>query len=225
MPLPFLIPAAVQIAAQVLPSLVGRIGGDRAEEVAKNVVDTAKTVAGVKSDDPREILAALEAKDERKAELQAELARIEQLEAERVIEDRVSARERDRALREAGGGNARATAMLILSFLGLVGCVGSAVVLAPQLGNAEIGLLTTVAGVLLKMLSDAFAFEFGSSRGSKNKEAMLGEFQRSLAAVAADRAAEPKPTTPVVDGKPGVELTTTDVSSEPLSKRLREGRV
>ncbi len=39
----------------------------------------------------------------------------------------------------------------------------------PTLDDGVLALITTVSGALLKMLSDAFAFEFGSSRGSREK--------------------------------------------------------
>jgi len=194
MVLPFLVPVAVQIAAEFLPSLVGRLGGDRAEEVADTVVQVAATAAGVPhSRDPREILERLRLDAEAQAELRLRLAEIENREDERVLEDRLSARERSRELERGGRRNRRADVMLMLSFGGLIGCVAAAVWPYPEtraLGTAEIGLLTTVAGVLLKMLSDAFAFEFGSSQGSKAKDALIARFQDQLQETARLRAAD-----------------------------------
>ncbi|MFP4271132.1 MAG: hypothetical protein ACLFTL_11280, partial [Alphaproteobacteria bacterium] len=196
MALPFLIPVAAQIAAEVLPSLVGKLGGDNAETVAKKVVDVAATAAGVPdSEDAEEILERLKLDAEARADLRVQLAEIENRENERVLEDRLSARMRSLELEKDGRRNTRADLMLLLAFTGLGGCVAAAVWPYPEskaLGTPEIGLLTTVAGVLLKILSDAFAFEFGSSQGSKSKEALIARFQDQLQAVARSYGDEPE---------------------------------
>ncbi len=187
--LPFLIPIAATIAAKVLPSLVTKLGGKHAGEVAEQVVTTAATVAGVPgSTDPELILERLRANGKAEAELQIKLAEIENRADERVLEDRVSARVRDARLAQSSRGNARAHLMLAFAFLGLSGCV--ATVFIAELTTTEFGLVTTVSGVLLKMVSDAFAFEFGSSQGSKAKDALIGTFQNHLADVARERAEE-----------------------------------
>ncbi len=194
MVLPFLVPVAAQIAAEFLPSLVGKLGGDNAEEVAETVVDVAATAAGVPdSKDPAEILERLRLDAQAQADLRVRLAEIENREEERVLEDRLSARMRSLEIEKGGRRNYRADLMLLLSFGGLIACVAATVWPYPEgrtLGTPEIGLLTTVAGVLLKMLSDAFAFEFGSSQGSKDKDKLLARFQDQLRERA--RADEPK---------------------------------
>lgn len=48
-----------------------------------------------------------------------------------------------------------------------------------ELDAGVLALITTVAGALLKMLSDAFAYEFGSSRGSREKTAEILQISRS----------------------------------------------
>ncbi len=202
MVLPFLIPVAAQIASEFLPSLVGKLGGDNAEAVAESVVDVAATAAGVpESRDPSEILERLRQDARAQADLKIRLAEIENREEERVLEDRLSARMRSLEIEKGGRRNYRADLMLMLSFTGLIGCVAAAVWPYPEgraLGTPEIGLLTTVAGVLLKMLSDAFAFEFGSSQGSKAKDALIARFQdqlRDLARARADDVARESRTT------------------------------
>jgi hypothetical protein len=192
MVLPFLVPIAAQIAAEVLPSLVGKLGGDNAEEVAETVVDAAATAAGVpESRDPNEILERLRGDTQAQADLRVRLAEIENREEERILEDRLSARMRSLEIEKGGRRNYRADVMLFLSFGGLLACVVATVWPYPAgkaLGTPEIGLLTTVAGVLLKMLSDAFAFEFGSSQGSKDKDRLIARFQDQLQAVARERS-------------------------------------
>ena len=196
MVLPFLVPVAAQIASEFLPSLVGKLGGDNAEAVAESVVDVAATAAGVpESKDLGEILERLRADAQAQADLKIRLAEIENREEERLLEDRLSARMRSLEVEKGGRRNYRADLMLLLSFTGLIGCVAAAVWPYPQdraLGTPEIGLLTTVAGVLLKMLSDAFAFEFGSSQGSKTKDTLIARFQDQLQELARQRADDPK---------------------------------
>ncbi len=191
MVLPFLVPIAAAIAAEVLPSLVSRIAGDRAGEVADEVVEVAAAVAGVPdSRDGNEILSRLRADAKAQAELRIKLAEIENREDARILEDRLSARARDLEYARSGRVNARANVMLTLAFLGLLGCVAAVVWPQSELKTPEIGLITTIAGVLLKMVSDAFAFEFGSSQGSKNKDEQIRLFQRQLADLSRDRATE-----------------------------------
>ncbi|NBB68784.1 MAG: hypothetical protein GVY33_00445 [Alphaproteobacteria bacterium] len=196
MVLPFLVPVAAQIASEFLPSLVGKLGGDNAEAVAESVVDVAATAAGVpESKDLGEILERLRADAQAQADLKIRLAEIENREEERLLEDRLSARMRSLEVEKGGRRNYRADLMLLLSFGGLIACIAAAVWPYPAgraLGTPEIGLLTTVAGVLLKMLSDAFAFEFGSSQGSKSKDTLIARFQDQLQELARQRADDPK---------------------------------
>ena len=195
MVLPFLVPVAARIASEFLPSLVGKLGGDNAEEVARNVVEVAATAAGMPdSADAGEILERLKLDAQARADLQVRLAEIENREDERVLEDRLSARMRSLEIEKGGKRNTRADLMLLLAFSGLIACIAAAVWPYPDgraLGTPEIGLLTTVAGVLLKMISDAFAFEFGSSQGSKSKEVLIGRFQDQLEQLARARGDEP----------------------------------
>lgn len=46
-----LIPLAISLAAEFLPDLVGKIAGDNAETVAKDVISAAKAATGVADDD------------------------------------------------------------------------------------------------------------------------------------------------------------------------------
>ncbi len=111
----------------------------------------------------------------------------------RDLEDRSDARRYQETVGKEG--RARSTYMLVGVSAGLVACIlvaslphvsgmihggtGAGFALDPAL----LALVTTVAGALLKMLSDAFAFEFGSSRGSKEKDTQLADFRDSLVTV------------------------------------------
>ncbi|WP_188051994.1 3TM-type holin [Azospirillum sp. Sh1] len=63
-----LIPFAISLAAEFLPDLVGKIAGDNAEKVAKDVVSAAKAVTGQSEQDA--ILTALRADPAAVAKLQ-----------------------------------------------------------------------------------------------------------------------------------------------------------
>lgn len=63
MPIPFLIPLAIQLAAKFAPTLVGKLtGSDKAEHVAEKVIDFAKGVTG--KEDAEEAAKVLEANPE-----------------------------------------------------------------------------------------------------------------------------------------------------------------
>lgn len=191
MVLQLLIPAAAALAAEFFPSLIGKLAGDRAEAVAEKVVRTAASAAGVPdSTDPQEIASRLYADRQAEAQARLELAKLDHAEHARILEDREQARARDAKFLDKGRSNHRADVMLGLAFLGLIACTTLVVAPAGHLGSAELALVTTVAGALLKMISDAFAFEFGSSKGSKAKDRQIDDIQQALVEVARVRSTE-----------------------------------
>lgn len=97
------------------------------------------------------------------------------------VEDRRHARDRDIALIAAGQSNRRADIMVVASAMGLVLCLLSLGFYHKVLPGEAIGIISTVSGIFGACLKDAYAFEFGSSRGSKNKDItnLMREFQSS----------------------------------------------
>lgn len=186
MPGPFILSAAIAIAAEFFPLLATRLGGERGKRVAEEVIDAAVTVAGMPRDaEPRDILASLR-KDPQKVEaLRIRLAEIDAQTHEAEIRDRESARRYQTALGPAG--RVRGNIMLLVVASGLIACV--VVVLGLDANEpGQLALLTTIAGALLKMLSDAFSFEFGSSAGSKEKDEQIARFQKDLIEVNREQA-------------------------------------
>jgi hypothetical protein len=181
-----LVPAAIAIAGRFFPSLLGKIAGDRAEEIAQKVVNTAAGIAGIPPDSsPEDIINAIGGDAEAQLQLRLSLAEVQRDVYEMELEDRRSARDS-----QEKRGSERGNAMLIGVVVGLVACVAAVVwPRTPEapLGNGELALLTTIAGALLKMLSDAFAFEFGSSRGSKEKDTQISEFKQALVQAGQER--------------------------------------
>jgi len=68
--------------------------------------------------------------------------------------------------------------MVVSAAMGLVMCLASLAFYSEALPGEAVGIISTVAGIFGACLKDAYAFEFGSSRGSKEKDstvaAMLG---------------------------------------------------
>lgn len=222
----FAVPAAIAIASEFFPILATKLGGKRGRDVAEQVIQVAATVAGTpKGADPREIIAALKEDAGKAAEVQLRLEELDQEEYARIIDDRMDARRYQASIGPRA--RLRGTMMLLGVVAGLVSCI---VAVFHSTDAGALALLTTIAGALLKMLSDAFAFEFGSSMGSKEKDATIEGFQRALIDTAQSRnamlEAERMPAQAVVLPRPGESITesvtwpgpATDASAEPESR-------
>lgn len=177
--LPLVMPAALAIAREFMPDLAGALRRPGGRALAESVVTAAAAAAGVSPEsDPQQIIQRVRENPAAMDDLRLEL---EQLDADKEIYlaeigDRASARANETARGEDG--LTRGNWMIAGVSLGLLGCVVGAIWgLQPdtqgKIDTGVLALLTTVAGALLKMLSDAFSYEFGSSRGSKDKTADL----------------------------------------------------
>lgn len=89
------------------------------------------------------------------------------------MEDRSNARQRDTSLFQTGRRNLRGDIMVLSALLGLLGCLAALTIFKMSLSGEVIGIVSTIAGIFGSCLKDAYAFEFGSSRGSKEKESHL----------------------------------------------------
>jgi len=183
---------ALKLASLVAPAIIGMFKGPKAEEAATKVIDVARHVTGV--DEPERAAAILEANAPLLHEYRLQLLKHDefrlQLEADErkderrgEIENVTGARVRDTDVRKltVGGGNSRADGMVIMAGVGLVASLMG--ISALGLIKAEYGeamsegvfaaLLTQFAntGAYFGLcLRDAFTFEFGSSRSSRNKD-------------------------------------------------------
>ncbi len=158
------------------PLIARWIGGKNSEEKAQRIVNIAKKVTGQSG--PSSILDALKSDPKLVANLQRELMKIEQEMELSMLYDRQSARMRDIALAQSGRINLRADIMVVAAAAGLIGCLLTITLLKGTLPGEAVGIISTVAGIFGACLKDAYAFEFGSSRGSKLKdnkiEALMG---------------------------------------------------
>ena len=176
-----LIPIAVALAREFLPELVGKVIGDKSGKVAKVVVDAATGVTG--ASDPGEALDALRLDTARQHEFRMALLNHEVVLEQLADADRKDARGRDLEMRRLGQDNTRANWMVFADVVGLLGCVGGIVAvgvlqtgtdaLSDAAAAALVVQLANLAGYFGLSLRDAHQFEFGSSRGSREKDAIL----------------------------------------------------
>jgi len=171
-----LIPIALSLAAEFAPSMIRLFAGDRAADVAGQVIDTARRVTGTSSES--EAAEALRANPEMLWRFRQDMAAIE-LETERAyLADRQDARRRDVALAQAGRRNWRADIMVLSAAGGLIACILAIMNFRNQMPPEAVGLISTVAGIFGACLKDAFSFEFGSSRSSKDKDQILASLTK-----------------------------------------------
>lgn len=180
---PFLISGAIALAKEFLPSMVGKIAGDKSGKVAGKVVDMAAELTGFPI--PRDqadlegIIDTFTMDPALATQFQTRMAELEVEETKAYLEDVGNARQRDTELAKAGKTNYRADAMVIAAFIALV-IVAVFLIMAEEVDPAVLAFLTTIGGMLMKNISSAFDFEFGSSRGSKGKSDDMGRLMEML---------------------------------------------
>lgn len=176
-----MVASAISIAvalAQVAPEIVRWLtGNEKAADAAEAVVDIARSVTGAR--DPVEALARI--KSDAQIAMQYRMAIINASVAldRAYLADRDSARKRDIAIIRMGGTNLRAN--ILLAFVA-AGALVVIVVLAfsdIDASSALGGALLLALGKFLGNLETAFQFEFGSSRGSKEKDEILGALTKA----------------------------------------------
>lgn len=170
--------AAALGLAGFAPIIARWLGGDQAQEVASKVVDIAQKVTGTL--DPVEAIQRLQENTGMVSEFQRAIIQVEAEIELAVMKDRQDARLRDVALVNAGRSNVRADVMVIAAATGLILCLGSLAYFSEELPGEAVGIISTIAGIFGACLKDAYSFEFGSSRGSKEKDgAVAAMMERS----------------------------------------------
>ena len=166
-----LIGLAASLAAEFAPSLVRKLAGNDAADVAAEVIGIAQDITG--QGDPEKAIEVLRADPEAVLAFKQRAAELE-IEIERAyLADRQDARDRDVAIKKAGYHNYRADVMLALAFVCLIVIIVAAWMGRLNMPDHVFALLNMAAGMILGMIKDAFQFEFGSSRGSKEKDVAL----------------------------------------------------
>lgn len=70
----------------------------------------------------------------------------------------------------AYGRNKRLGVMVLCAVLGLLVCLMLLTVCRGNLSGEVVGIISTISGIFGACLKDAYSFEFGSSRGSREKD-------------------------------------------------------
>lgn len=170
MPLP-LIPIALSLA-QFAPNLMRYFGaGDASVGAAQKVVDIAQAVTGAAT--PEDALAKLRADAALQSQFQLRTIELDADLERACLDDRKDARARDVALAQAGRHNTRADLMVLFDVVGLVACLVVLALFRKEIPAEVVTLLSTIAGIFGLCLRDAHQFEFGSSRGSREKDALM----------------------------------------------------
>lgn len=171
-----LLPIVLSLA-QFAPSILRFFGaGEASAAVADKVASVAQSVTGAST--PQEALDAIKAS----AQMQADFARrVIDIDAElegAYLADRQDARKRDIEFIKAGKTNSRANAMVAFDALGLIACLVVLAFFRKDIPGEVVGLVSTIASIFGLCLRDAHQFEFGSSRGSREKDDLLANMQQ-----------------------------------------------
>lgn len=156
--------------AQFAPTILKWItGSDKAEAAAQKVVSIAEVVTGQSGDGA---LSAIQADPAKALEFRTAVMANERDMDAMYLADRQDARKRDTAFVQAGRWNFRADLLAMLAVVGLVVCVWF-VARDADLPERAVNAIMFVAGVLAAAVRDVYSFEFGSSRGSKEKDDLI----------------------------------------------------
>ena len=138
------------------------------QKIAQQVVELAKKVTH--ADHPMAAVQALTNDPKLFIQYQQALTTMNHEIEHSYLQDRINSRNRDVALIAAGRSNTRADIMVISAAAGLLFCLVALGYYQEELPGEAVGIISTIAGIFGACLKDAYAFEFGSSRGSKNKD-------------------------------------------------------
>lgn len=168
--------AAALGLAEFAPLVARMLGGENAQAVATKVVAVAKQVT--QTNTPEDATKALYANAQLVSDFQKEVIRLDAEFEIQLLKDRQSARERDIAIAQVGRRNTRADIMVVSVALGLITCLCTLITYNLQLPGEAVGIISTIAGIFGSCLKDAFAFEFGSSRSSQQKDMVIALNQK-----------------------------------------------
>ena len=150
------------------PMIAKLVSGDSAKDIAQEIVGKAKKLAG--SDKLDSIKEAFRNNPKILAQFQKDMYLMRVRLDQGYLEDRQNARARDLEFIRLRRRNFRADTMVLCAALGLVSCLLSLSFFQATLPGEAVGIISTVAGIFGSCLKDAYSFEFGSSRGSKEKD-------------------------------------------------------
>eukprot|EP00210_Caulerpa_lentillifera_P008739 g8335.t1 len=145
--------------SQFFPAITQWLSGERGEIIAPDIVAIAKSITG-------------ELKEQ---QIVSKLAQHPQLLLEFRRNDEGH---RTRNAEPRGRKNLRADIMVVSAAVGMALCLLALGIYRQNLPGEAVGIISTIAGIFGSCLKDAYAFEFGSSRGSKDKDETVASFMQ-----------------------------------------------
>lgn len=177
-----LLPLLAPLIGEVAPALARMAtGSETAGRVVGEILPAIGRATGLPVSSAGDVSAALSALRADPAAFErvaAEIRAVEAQELEALLRDRQDARARDVEVRKAAGGGNRRADLLIAAIVALLVAGVAALIFVPDMAQEAKGLLVALGGGLAKSLYDVVAFEFGSSRGSKEKDGQIAALSR-----------------------------------------------
>jgi hypothetical protein len=159
---------AVLSLAQFSPAVAKWLSTPNITSISEKIMGIAKEIT--KTRDESEAVKKLKADRHMLFLFQKALLNSEREIELAIIKDKENARVRDVAFINSGRRNKRADIMVIAAAIGLFICLAAIVFFQKALPGEAVGIISTIAGIFGSCLKDAYNFEFGSSRGSKEKD-------------------------------------------------------
>ena len=160
-----------RLVASIAPTLGTALGGPLAGVATRYL---ANAWLGKESATEDDLIAAIQGADSSEI---LELRKLDaefKMELERLgVQDRADARARDL---QRSGNNWRADFLALIAIVGLVLCVWF-IARDTEMPERAVNAIMFVAGILAAAVRDVYAFEFGSSRGSKEKDGIIGRLK------------------------------------------------
>ena len=160
-----------RLVASIAPTLGTALGGPLAGVATRYL---ANEWLGRETATEDDLIAAIQGADSSEI---IELRKLDaefKMELERLgVQDRADARARDL---QRSGNNWRADFLALIAIVGLVLCVWF-IARDTEMPERAVNAIMFVAGILAAAVRDVYAFEFGSSRGSKEKDDIIGRLK------------------------------------------------
>ncbi|MBR1944226.1 MAG: hypothetical protein IJ848_01995 [Alphaproteobacteria bacterium] len=137
------------------------------ESVSKAIVSLAKSITGASTANGS--FNKLSNNTELQIKLQELILKNESEIELSIINDKQNARLRDMEYVKNNRRNVRADVMVLSAALCMIFCL-LIIVYCKNMPGEVLGIISTMAGIFGSCLKDAYSFEFGSSRGSKEKD-------------------------------------------------------
>ncbi len=170
MPIPLIIGGAIALAKAFAPSLIGRLGGPRAEAVAQKVVGMASALTG--QADPLKALVILRENPELLTQYEIRMGELDLDEQRLHAEDRKGARAMLGRLAELG--HAAIAAPVLVSAIVTAGFIGMLYIVTVKTIPAENkDVVMLLVGALTIAFGQVVNFWMGSSKSSQDKTGLI----------------------------------------------------